>query len=262
MNILFFIHNKYNLNSIFFFILFLLGSLNCIPGVTDNVCDTTSESNQNTIILKTLIGDNSPFCGVNLSNSSNQSGSSGTSTSPTTTSASVFYIYTDSITVNGNLGSRATSSNTCQTMQTTSYASLACTNHMALVSYSGDTLLTAAVPTNRPLLSASEVQVAADWNSYLTFSTVPPATISLAAAGVASGSGVINFWTSTSAGGNYNGSSNCSNNTAGTNAILGSQGAATIANSNHISFAVNQACDSGTTPNSGNSAYLVCLCWN
>lgn len=260
----FIFHSKINqvpLLSILLIIHLNLSITNCKAGLTDNICDTTTESNQNTIILKQLIGDNSPFCGLSLSNTSNQSESAGTSTSPTTTSASVFYIYTNSITVLGNLGNRATSSSSCQTMQTTSFSSLTCTNHMAVVSYSaGDDLLNApvnnAVPPSRQLLSVGGTTVAADWNSYVTLGL----TASLQAAGVSVGPS-INYWTSTFNGGSvgqFNSSFNCVNNTSASNLSFGAMGATTVAgNANHIGFVSNQACDGSAA-----SAYLMCVCWN
>jgi hypothetical protein len=255
-------HSKINQIPLLFILLLTLIYLsitNCKPGLTDNVCDTTSESNQNTILLKQLIGDNSPFCGVSLSNTNNQSESSGNSSNPSASNTPVFYIYTNSITVNGNLGSRATSSNSCQTMQTTSFSSLTCTNHMAVVSYSGDPLVSGGVPASRPLIATGGMIVAPDWNTFIT----GPLTNSLNGAGVASSPPTPFYWTSTTIGGNYNTvnadppTSNCNNNTDGTNIYFGTQGAITSTINSHISFAVNQPCDGST-----NSAYLVCVCWN
>ncbi|MBI39741.1 MAG: hypothetical protein CMF59_09080 [Leptospiraceae bacterium] len=177
--------------------------------------------------------------------------------STTSSGPPVFYIYTVNSVVTGNLGPRATSTGACQTMQTTNFASLTCTNHLAVLSYSGDALDTApgnhGVPTGRVLTSVSGVTVAPDWNTYLN----GPLTNSLQAASVIGTTPTPFYWTGTLTGGGFDGTYNCSAHSVGTGAAFGSQGAITTTAATHIRFAVNQPCDGST-----NSAYLMCVCWN
>ncbi|MCB1315448.1 MAG: hypothetical protein KDK27_05800, partial [Leptospiraceae bacterium] len=168
----------------------------------------------------------------------------------------VFYIYTNSLTVTGNLGSRATSTSSCQSMQTASYPAMTCTNYLAVASYPGDDLLNAStnhsVPAGRTLTSESGTTVASSWSAFLTGPTV-----TLQTAGVANTTPTPFYWTSTAIGGGFDATYNCTNNSDGTNGAVGSQGAITTTAGTHIRFAVNQPCDGST-----NSAYLMCICWN
>jgi hypothetical protein len=191
-----------------------------------------------------------------------KSGKSGTDTTSggttgTTTPVPVFYIYTNSVAVSGMLGSRALSTSTCATMQTTTYPALTCTSHLAVVSYSGDALSTAAanyaIPAGRQLTSVSGVPVSTDWNSFV----VSAPLTSLQTAGVATSTPTPFYWTSTGTSGTYNATFNCTNNTIGTAGTFGAQGAITSTATSHLSFAVNQPCDGSV-----NSAYLMCICWN
>lgn len=169
----------------------------------------------------------------------------------------VFYIYTDSLTVSGNRSNRAASSAACATMQTTNYPALTCTNHLAVVSFTGDDLVSApgnhSLPTGRALTSTGSTQVAPDWTTFLN----GPLDVTLQAAGVASTTPTPFYWTQTNTGGSYDATFNCVNNTDGSAGQMGSQGAITTTAGTHIRFAVNQPCDGST-----NSAYLMCVCWN
>ena len=179
-------------------------------------------------------------------------GGAGGGTSP------VFYIYTDSALVTGGQGTRATSTASCQTMQTVNYASFPCTSHLAVMSYSGgDDLASAAanhsVPTTRALTSSTSTEVAPDWATFLS----GPLTTTLQLAGVANIAPTPFYWSSSAAGGTYQGTWNCSDNTDGTMGATGAQGAVNTTAASHIAFAVNQPCDG-----SSNSGYLMCMCWN
>ncbi|MEQ9362873.1 MAG: hypothetical protein RIF32_01440, partial [Leptospirales bacterium] len=139
----------------------------------------------------------------------------------------VFYIYTDSVQVGGGQGNRATSNATCATMQSTNFAALSCTKHMAVLSYSGgDDLANApanqGVPDGITLRSATEALVAADWATFLA-----GPTNSLQTAGVATPAPTPFYWTSATNGGGYNATVNCNDNTNGTMPVLGTQGAVT-----------------------------------
>ncbi|MCB1326662.1 MAG: hypothetical protein H7A21_14240 [Spirochaetales bacterium] len=186
-----------------------------------------------------------------LTGSGSGGGGSGGGASP------VFYMYTDSALVTGGQGTRAASTASCQTMQTVSYASFPCTSHLAVMSYSGgDDLASAAVnhsvPTTRALTSSTGTEIAPDWANFLS-----GPTITLQAAGVANVVPTPFYWSSSAAGGTYQGTWNCSNNTDGTMGSTGTQGSISTTAASHISFAVNQPCDGGS-----NTGYLMCMCWN
>ena len=171
------------------------------------------------------------------------------------TSTPVIRIYTDSTSRNGNLGNRATSTGTCQTMQTTSYPAFNCSNYLAVVSYSGDAIgdftTTHSLPASMPVWSHNDSEVAVNWNDL-----VNGPTITLQAAGVANPSPTPYFWSFSSSGGLWNSPQSCNDATDGTNSFTGAQAAISSTAAAWISFAVNQPCDGST-----NQAYLMCICW-
>ncbi|MCR9141993.1 MAG: hypothetical protein NXI24_07055 [bacterium] len=171
--------------------------------------------------------------------------------------ATVVYMYTDSVPVGGGQGNRAATNAICSTMQTTNFAALSCTKHMAVLSYSGgDDLVNApaneGLPSGVPVRSATENLVAADWGTFLT-----GPDNSLQTAGVSTGAPVPYYWTSSLAGGGYDGTHNCADNTNSTMPVTGAQAAVITTAGTHIAFANNQPCDG-----SMNQAFLVCVCWN
>lgn len=164
-------------------------------------------------------------------------------------------IYTDGNLSTGNLGNRATSTATCQTMQTTAYPGLSCTSHLAFVSYTGDAILdfpsNHTVPGALPILSHNGTMVSPDWSQLMG-----TLTNTLQAAGVATTTPTPFFWTSSATGGGFDATFNCTNNTDGTVVALGSQGSITTTASTWLRFAINQPCNGSV-----NSAYLMCICW-
>ena len=199
----------------------------------------------------------SEFLVYNLLRCSGSSCASGSAGATTPAATPVFYIYTDSATVTGALGPRATTNTACANMQSVSYPTLGCTNHLAVLSYSADPVTMAAanygVPAARALTSVSGIEVASDWGTFLS----GPLTNSLQTAAVASVTPTPFYWSMTLTGGAYDGTYNCADSTDGTSSAFGSQGSITTTAGTHIRFAVNQPCDGSL-----NSAYLMCICWN
>lgn len=94
---------------------------------------------------------------------------SGNSTDPAAASQTI-YIHSSDIGYTGDaVQARATSSIICNSFRTTNFASLACTNDLAFISYpAGDDLISAVsnhgVPSAAPILSAAtSTQISSDW---------------------------------------------------------------------------------------------------
>ena len=220
----------------------------CAAGNVNNPHDPASDAFLYSNLLRCALGDEK------CNNPGNSSGSETPNPSP----VQIFYIYAINTPVNGGLGSRAVSTASCQSMQSVNFPTLACTNHLAVLSYSGgDDLLGAVanhgVPTGRAITSTIGTLIVADWATFLS----GPLTTDLQTAGVVSAVPTPFYWTSSTANGAYNATYNCANNADGTNTSNGAQGAISNTTASHHNFAVNQPCD-GT----GNQAYLMCMCWN